>query len=747
MSKFQNKKHVLIVENGTDSLKKFESAETIKSNKIVLGGSFTEFDVENRNKRFYTAENFIPCMNSLLEKKKMLGVLYGEFDHPDVFDIAGKNASHAIESLVHNERSNRVDGQIALLTTHWGKEARAIINDGYPLFVSSRAAGITDANGNVALKELFTYDIVLDPGFATSKVSINESMGYGADLNVPYRIYEMNDSDVHKLFQDNKKETKTKMDLEQLQTTIADEMIKIEGQILAKLEQKLTTSPEELKSLKENYDFLKEELKNVSSYLDIFKQKYSVLISQNKSLTEQNKKLEKELNENTAYSNHISKKLKNIESHINTEIEERLSVTEKYAEHISKNTSANIAFSKDIAIDVKTLSKTLNEVKGFTEYVAKETELTQGLLENTTAELQKDDLYLTYIAEKVDGIKDYADKVVSKLKASTPVKEGVNDDIHSIESIYEFLGIEEEHEVLNNIENADEEQENNDATVSTEEPVIGDDNISAEGTPSVEPVATEFVETTTDEPLQVISTEEPVITDIQPETETTSVETSLLSAIVKVLATDETGVVIEVTPDNKIIIQKSGSDDTITCNNDEIEVIDESNISLEYVLSEIKKSKVLANQEPHFYMFLNEQQLKDFKALDNSTKESILLAMNESEYYTSQDVLSIIGNVVSNKAQTYEDKLLSNLPETIKESWNNLTQENKDSIIAESKYFPLITTSDITNFWNTRPFVKDAILEGKAVLIKEGAQITESDELNNDYINAFLKTASKFNLE
>src|ERR1035437_1477557 len=117
-------KYVLIVENGTESLKKNESAQS--TSKFLLSGIFTEFDIENRNRRFYKAENFIPCMSALLEKRKMLGVLYGEFDHPDVFDIAGKNASHAIESLVHNENSNRVDGSIALLSTHYGKEARAI---------------------------------------------------------------------------------------------------------------------------------------------------------------------------------------------------------------------------------------------------------------------------------------------------------------------------------------------------------------------------------------------------------------------------------------------------------------------------------------------------------------------------------------------------------------------------------------------------------------------------------------------
>lgn len=149
-------KYVMIVERGSEKLNKVTESASNTSKKFLLSGIFTEFDIKNRNQRFYNAPNFIPVMENLLARKQQLGVLYGEFDHPDVFDIAGKNASHAIEALTHNESSNRVDGTIALLSTHWGKEARAIINDGYPLFVSSRAAGVTDGQGHVQLKELFT---------------------------------------------------------------------------------------------------------------------------------------------------------------------------------------------------------------------------------------------------------------------------------------------------------------------------------------------------------------------------------------------------------------------------------------------------------------------------------------------------------------------------------------------------------------------------------------------------------------
>jgi hypothetical protein len=37
------------------------------------------------------------------------------------------------------------------------------------LFSYHQAAGITESDGSVSLKKLFTYDIVADPGFASAK--------------------------------------------------------------------------------------------------------------------------------------------------------------------------------------------------------------------------------------------------------------------------------------------------------------------------------------------------------------------------------------------------------------------------------------------------------------------------------------------------------------------------------------------------------------------------------------------------
>jgi hypothetical protein len=80
-------KPILIVENNTNPLKESISSQNGKK-EYVLGGIFTEFDKKNRNERIYTAEKFIPCLQELNERISTMGVVYGEFDHPDVFDTS-----------------------------------------------------------------------------------------------------------------------------------------------------------------------------------------------------------------------------------------------------------------------------------------------------------------------------------------------------------------------------------------------------------------------------------------------------------------------------------------------------------------------------------------------------------------------------------------------------------------------------------------------------------------------------------
>ena len=114
-------KPVLIVENSNSSLIR-ESNSTKKD--YVMGGTFTEFGVKNRNERIYTADKFLPALNELNERMSQLGAVYGEFDHPDVFDTSLSRASHIITKAQYVKEQNIVAGEIKLLSTYWEKKLR-----------------------------------------------------------------------------------------------------------------------------------------------------------------------------------------------------------------------------------------------------------------------------------------------------------------------------------------------------------------------------------------------------------------------------------------------------------------------------------------------------------------------------------------------------------------------------------------------------------------------------------------------
>jgi len=176
-------KRVLVVERSGSDIS--YSNETVTNNlgkqeeSIVLTGIFTTFNQKNRNGRIYESADFLPHIEALKESIAN-HTLLGELDHPHGFEISLTNASHVIESLEFDPQRNAVVGKIRLLNTAKGKDAQALVRDGIPLHISSRAAGTVDESGHVKLQQLFTYDLVADPGFANAVLSrVNE----GVDSN------------------------------------------------------------------------------------------------------------------------------------------------------------------------------------------------------------------------------------------------------------------------------------------------------------------------------------------------------------------------------------------------------------------------------------------------------------------------------------------------------------------------------------------------------------------------------------
>ena len=165
-------KKLLIVERCDANL----SQHIEDDDSIVLEGIFTTFNQKNRNGRIYESADFLPHVANLQNAIASRSLL-GELDHPHNFETSLANASHVVESLKFDERQNAIVGRIKLLHTSRGMDARALVKDGIPLHISSRAAGTVDESGRVRLQQLFTYDLVAEPGFANAVLTrVNEGV-------------------------------------------------------------------------------------------------------------------------------------------------------------------------------------------------------------------------------------------------------------------------------------------------------------------------------------------------------------------------------------------------------------------------------------------------------------------------------------------------------------------------------------------------------------------------------------------
>ena len=182
-----------IIGNTTVNALKLNEAETRNnSEQYYLEGVFADLSgKENRNGRIYTPDEYLPHLEYLRQDIKKGDALLGELDHPeDRFEVNLKEASHQIIDLWYVPEKKQVMGKIKLLNTPNGQIAKAMIDDGVPLHISSRSAGSVDPNTHkVSIQQMFTFDLVAKPGFAEAilhRVNESESSKKYSDETVNY---------------------------------------------------------------------------------------------------------------------------------------------------------------------------------------------------------------------------------------------------------------------------------------------------------------------------------------------------------------------------------------------------------------------------------------------------------------------------------------------------------------------------------------------------------------------------------
>ena len=718
-------KPILIVENNTNPLKENVKISGGKK-EYVLGGIFTEFGVKNRNERIYTADKFIPCLKELNERIQTMGVVYGEFDHPDVFDTSLSRASHIIRKAFYVKEGNRVDGEIKLLNTYWGKEAKSLVDDGCPVFVSSRAAGVTESDGTVTLKKLFTYDIVADPGFSSARMrSINESVGFSNKSN--FRIYEMSDeSKINELFNMNRNDFVTKKQLADYSKYLVNE-IATTKQAAQTAIKKGNLTPRKLEQLLEYYEELNKTNSQMVKYLDYLAEKVQVVVNENKNLKSTTKKLishndylaenlEKTVNyteylaenldKNISYSNYLAENLdKNIS--YSEYIAENLDKNISYSEYLAENLDKNIAYSEYIAENLdknisysEYLAENLDKNIAYSEYIAEN-------LDNTIA-------YSEYIAENLDNNIAYSEYLAEHLDSSIAYAEYLAEHVEGNIAYSEYIA---EH-LDDNIAYSEYLAENLDKTVSyagmiTEKLNGGRIYESADGQfPTLD--AAGFEEVAEEEGHENWTTEE------------------------------EEGDQAYMMPKGDYKAMSHGHDDEEGSESwekeeEETEMKSDSELSkqIDTLIEEARKRKVSESNDLHFLKFLNKSQVDSFYNLTKKEQEKVKLYLNEKSYFSSAEVLKLIQESLSSKGESLEQKLIRLMPENVKPLWSKLNESSKRSILSQARLYPELTNeSKIEHFWLTRQLKKNESVTKKLV---DSNPIIQEEKLSKNEMNLILE--------
>ena len=362
------KNNLLILERSSSELEFKQDGD----GAYVLEGIFGEIDKKNRNNRIYTESEYVPQIEAL-QSKIGSSKLLGELDHPQTFDVSLKNVSHVIEELSYDSETKQVKGKIRLLDTEAGRQAKALVDAGVPLQISSRAAGTVESNGTVKIKQLFTYDLVADPGFENAELKrVNESFGFDNDSSI--QIYEIGNTK-ELLTTENKTENK-----------IAESKF-VSTDDFNKYSQYLSS---EIKTIKEGMESLNSD-ESVKSEVESVKE-YSNYLAE---------KLEKTIE----YSAYLAENLDNTIT-TNNEISEKLDNSVAYTEHVAEG---------------------VESIKDYTNYLAESynegATTHEGLLK-----------YIEYLKENLEKVTEYAEYVAETVNSNLLLEDEAGKEVEEIEA-------------------------------------------------------------------------------------------------------------------------------------------------------------------------------------------------------------------------------------------------------------------------------------------------------------------------
>jgi len=153
--------------------------------KLILEGVIQRANAKNQNGRVYPKHILERELKKYIEGPIRERRAFGELDHPESQIVNLKNVSHNITDIWWN--GDDVYGRIEILDTPSGQIAKAIIEAGCSLGISSRAMGSvqTLGEGTVEVQDdlsMVCFDLVSEPStqgaFMEQKTGLYENVNH-----------------------------------------------------------------------------------------------------------------------------------------------------------------------------------------------------------------------------------------------------------------------------------------------------------------------------------------------------------------------------------------------------------------------------------------------------------------------------------------------------------------------------------------------------------------------------------------
>ena len=668
---------LLIVEMSSSAL----SVTTSENKDYILEGVFGQIDQKNKNNRIYTESEYVPQIEALQAKIKASKLL-GELDHPAQFDISLKNVSHIIEELTYDKESKQVRGRIKLLDTDAGRQAKALVDAGVPLQISSRAAGAVESNGQVKIKQLFTYDLVADPGFENAELKrVNESYGYDNDGLLS--IYELNSSE--EIPTENINPNTQIKENKNMAEFVKSEDFNKYSEYLAN----------EIKTLKESIEAKDTELAEDTT-LDNLKEHNNSVVETVNNLTEYVGYVAEKLDESIQYSEHVAEKT-----------DQSISYSEELAEKLDKG----ISYTEHIA-------ESVTKVKDFANYLAEAHN--EGTTSHTTL-LE----YVEYLKENLQSVSEYAEYIAESLNETVEEVavnvESEEAEEEEIEAADKVEGEEVAKEVAE--DKAKEiEDENLELAEESEDPAKEADE--ADETEEIENIGDNSEEGAVSKDGEDAGKEVEEIEDEEVEAGDNSTEGDVEGEVAGEDAEDleseaEAG-------DSEIKVgtkaAKAGEGE------EEAEGEDGALDPLEAYKNEISsKLNTLVenatkkdNENPNFFRVVSSTTREKYNALSESAKSEVRNTVSKRGFMTESEIVTLMNNSqLIVESAGVQPTFIALMPTEYSEAWTNLTEAKQNQIVAQAKYHTLNTEYQVANFWQTRDLRDTKVEMEKVAMVAE----------------------------